>query len=285
MEEKYKYHNPNDYTRLGLLAIPRDWHRVKITNVIKKSYGHNVIAYEITFKVSNCHGLLWYNLTLDPKDRPKSNRRLGSFFESFNITDTNLSHYKNWIGHLGVVEVKHTVDPETKLLRAFVYYCVPRYKSYYMPPFKDITKPVSNQLHCAIIRKHLKSLDSTALQRYFKIITDLKYRDVSSDSGYFIGEERLEHMQQWLQQERPDEETSITILLEHIDRNLDVARHIAVELSKWGFYSALSSLPRNLKDDVVMGGNWSIEEYIELEKWYEEENPKELEAQLKELEY
>lgn len=70
------------------------------------------------------------NLTLDPKDRPKSNRRLGSFFESFNITDTDLSHYKNWIGHLGVVEVKHTVDPETKLLRAFVYYCVPHYKSY-----------------------------------------------------------------------------------------------------------------------------------------------------------
>lgn len=283
MKEKYKYHNPNDYTRLGMLAIPRNWHRVKITNVIKKSYGRDVIAYEITFKVSNCHGLLWYNLTLDPKDRLKSNRRLGSFFESFKITDTDLSHYKSWIGHLGVVEVKHTVDPETKLLRAFVYYCVPCYKSYYLPPFKDITKPITDQLHYAIIRKHLKSLDSTALRRYFNIITDLKYRNVSSDSGYFIGEERLEHMQQLLQQERPDEETSITILLEHIDRNLDVARHIAVAFSKWGFYSMLSELARNLKDEVIMGENLSIEEYIELEKWYEEEYPKEMEELYKEL--
>ncbi len=146
MKEKYKYHNPNEYTGLGLLAVPGGWHRVKITNVIKKSYGSSgVIAYEITFKVSNCHGLLWYNLTLDPKDRPKSNRRLGSFFESFNITDTDLSHYKSWIGHLGVVEVKFVEDPETKLLRSFVYYCVPCNRSYDLVTFQDITKPISDQ--------------------------------------------------------------------------------------------------------------------------------------------
>lgn len=284
MKEKYKYHNPNEYTGLGLLAVPGGWHRVKITNVIKKSYGSSgVIAYEITFKVSNCHGLLWYNLTLDPKDRLKSNKRLGSFFESFNITDTDLSHYKSWIGHLGVVEVKFVEDPETKLLRSFVYYCVPCNRSYYLVPFQDITKPISDQLHYAILRKHLNSFNDTTFKRYFNIITDLKYRDIDSESRCFMGDESLEYMQHTFQKQMPDKETFITILLEHIDRNIEAARRIADDFTKFGYYYALSFVGNYFNGEVIMGENLSIEEYIELEKWYEEEYPKELEEFYKEL--
>ena len=50
---------------------------------------------------------MWFYLVLDPTDTKKTNQRIGTFFESFGITDYDLSHYRNWIGKVGGVRVKH----------------------------------------------------------------------------------------------------------------------------------------------------------------------------------
>jgi hypothetical protein len=46
-------------------------------------------------------------MVLDPTDRQKTNQRLGMFFDSFAISDYNLSNYDSWIGKDGAVRVKH----------------------------------------------------------------------------------------------------------------------------------------------------------------------------------
>ena len=106
---------------------------------------------------------------------------------------------------------------------------------------------------------------------------------MASEGHCFIKDENLDYMLHLFQQQISDKETFITILLEHIDRNLEAARRIADDFVKFDYYYALSFVGNYLNGDVIMGENMSIEEYIELEKWYEEEYPKEREEFYKEL--
>lgn len=137
MEERY--YSPNEYTQIGLLAIPPGDHRVRITNVVKKVYGYSIKeCFEITLKVSGYHGLLWYYLILDPGDEEKNNKKLSSFFTSFHIKDCDLAHYENWKGKYGAVRVRHSIDEETGLIKAYVYYCLTGWKRDNLPPFCDV---------------------------------------------------------------------------------------------------------------------------------------------------
>ena len=134
-----KYHSPNEYTTLGIISIPQGDHRVRICNVVEKKYGYTGIeGFEITLKVSGRRGLLWYYLICDPEDEVKTQKRFASFFNSFNIVDHDVSHYPNWIGKQGAVRVRHAVDEETGLIKAYVYYCLCGAQRDILPPFRDI---------------------------------------------------------------------------------------------------------------------------------------------------
>ena len=134
------YHNPNEYTQLGIISIPQGDHRVKIINVTEKVYGKSEKkGFEITLRVSGRRGLLWYYLIRDPENEEKFYKKLHAFFYSFNITDRNLTNYKNWIGKYGAVRVRHSVDDETGLIKAYVYYCLCGIQQDILPPFRDLT--------------------------------------------------------------------------------------------------------------------------------------------------
>ena len=99
--------NPNEYEAKEFSIIPAGDHRVRITNVEGKTFKSGNNGLEITLEVAGHGGSLWFYLVLDPSDTKKTNQRIGTFFESFGITDYDLSHYRNWIGKVGGVRVKH----------------------------------------------------------------------------------------------------------------------------------------------------------------------------------
>ena len=99
--------NPNEYEAKEFSIIPTGDHRVRITNVEGKTFKSGNNGFEITLEVAGHGGSLWFYLVLDPADTKKTNQRIGTFFESFGITDYDLSHYRNWIGKVGGVRVKH----------------------------------------------------------------------------------------------------------------------------------------------------------------------------------
>ena len=136
-----RLYSPNEYTRMGLLTIPPGDHRVKIINVVKKEYGRSgKEGFEITLKVSGCRGLLWYYLILDPNDEKKNYKKLISFFASFHIQDSDLSHYDKWVGQYGAVSVRHSVDEELGLIKAYVYFCLSGWHQSKLPAFRDIAR-------------------------------------------------------------------------------------------------------------------------------------------------
>ncbi len=99
--------NPADYSANDFSPIPAGDHRVRINEVVEKTFGSGNEGFEITLDVSGYGSKLWFYLVLDRSDTKKTNQRIGAFFESFNIGDFDLSHYRGWIGKIGGVRVKH----------------------------------------------------------------------------------------------------------------------------------------------------------------------------------
>lgn len=99
--------NPDEYEAKDFEIIPAGDHRVRINEVIEKKFSSGNEGFEVTLDVSGHGGKLWFYLVLDPSDSKKTNQRVGTFFESFGITDYDLSHYRGWIGKVGGVRVKH----------------------------------------------------------------------------------------------------------------------------------------------------------------------------------
>ena len=74
-------------------------------------------------------------MVLDPMDRQKTNQRLGMFFDSFAITDYNLSHYDTWVGRDGAVRVKHGGYMGT--ITAQVAFCLGRKQQDRLPRWQN----------------------------------------------------------------------------------------------------------------------------------------------------
>ena len=88
-------------------------------------------GYEITLEVSGYNSKLWHYLVLKQDDPKKTNQSIGSFFDSFGITDFDLSHYRGWIGKVGAVRVKH--EDYNGTTSAKVAYCISRAKQEKLP--------------------------------------------------------------------------------------------------------------------------------------------------------
>lgn len=129
--------DPSQYTENEFAPIPVGDHRVRIYDVAEKTFSSGNSGYEITLNVSGHSGKLWYYLVLNPADPKKTNQRLGSFFDSFGITDYNLDHYRAWVGKIGAVRVKH--EEYNGADSAKVAFCLARKNQDKLAPWKGET--------------------------------------------------------------------------------------------------------------------------------------------------
>ena len=127
--------NPNDYeAKDGFSIIPEGDHRVRIEDVISKQSKAGRDMFEITLAVSGHSSRLWYYLVLDPSDVKKTNQKIGSFFDSFGITDYNMANYSRWKGKVGAVRVIH--EEYNGEQQAKVRFCLSRKNQDKLPPAK-----------------------------------------------------------------------------------------------------------------------------------------------------
>jgi hypothetical protein len=126
--------NPNDYEEKDFAPVPEGEHRVRIADVVFKTFKSGNEGYEITLDVSGHSSKLWHYLVIK-EDDPKSNtRNFGDFFNSFGITDYDLKHFRSWIGKVGAVRVKH--EDYNGTTSAKVSYCILRSKQDKLPEAK-----------------------------------------------------------------------------------------------------------------------------------------------------
>lgn len=131
--------NPNEYKENDFSPIPAGDHRVRINDVIEKTFGSGNSGFEITLDVSGHSSKLWFYLVLDPNDTKKTNQRIGDFFNSFGITDYDLSHYRGWIGKIGGVRVKH--EEYNGENRPKVAFCLSKKNQEKLPAWKGDALP------------------------------------------------------------------------------------------------------------------------------------------------
>lgn len=132
----------NDYTAREFALIPEGDHRVRITKVAEKVFSTGNEGFEITLEVNGHNSNLWYYLILDPTDRQRTNQRLGMFFDSFAITDYNLSNYDSWVGKDGAVRVRHGAYKGT--ITAQVAFCLGKLQQKKLPVWKDNDSKMNN---------------------------------------------------------------------------------------------------------------------------------------------
>ena len=126
--------DPNQYEESSFSIIPVGDHRVRIEDVISKQSKAGNDMFEITLAVSGQSSKLWYYLVLDPSDPKKTNQRIGSFFDSFAITDYNLANFSRWKGKVGAVRVVH--EEYNGEQQAKVRFCLSRKNQDKLPPAK-----------------------------------------------------------------------------------------------------------------------------------------------------
>lgn len=127
--------NPAEYEESSFSIIPAGDHRVRINEVEPKTFKSGNEGFEITFDVSGYSSKVWFYLVLDPNDTKKTNQRIGGFFDSFGITDFNMSHYANWKGKIGAVRVKH--EEYNGSTSAKVAFCLARKNQDKLPAWKE----------------------------------------------------------------------------------------------------------------------------------------------------
>ena len=136
-------YNSNDYTARNFAPIPEGDYRVTISDVTEELFNSGNEGFKITLEIPNHKSKLWYYLSLDPREPKKTNQRLGMFFDSFAIQDTDLSPYMNWTGRDGAVRVRHNMyNGEVK---ASVAFCLSRSQQKKFLDFSDYFVPKENR--------------------------------------------------------------------------------------------------------------------------------------------
>lgn len=100
-------YDPKDYTEREFALIPEGDYRVRIIDVEERQFSSGNEGYNIEMEVNGYTRKVWYNLVLDKSDPKRTNQRLGSFFDSFGITDYNVDHFNAWKGKVGALTLNH----------------------------------------------------------------------------------------------------------------------------------------------------------------------------------
>lgn len=137
-------YNPAEYEEQDFAIIPVGDHRMRIADVVEKTFSSGNDGYEITLDVSGHASKLWHYLVLDKADTKKTNQRIGAFFDSFGITDYDMTHYKGWVGKVGAARVRH--EEYNGEQRAKVAFLLSRSKQDKLPPaqFNGAASPAAN---------------------------------------------------------------------------------------------------------------------------------------------
>lgn len=125
-------YNPAEYEESSFSIIPAGDHRVRIDDVTFKTFKSGNDGFEVTLAVSGHSSKLWHYLVLKQDDQKKTNQSLGGFFDSFGITDFDLSHYNGWKGKVGAVRVKH--EEYNGTTSAKVAFCLSKKNQEKLPP-------------------------------------------------------------------------------------------------------------------------------------------------------
>ena len=135
--------DPSQYQEKDFQIIPIGDHRVRIADVVERTYSSGNEGYEITLSVSGYNSKIWFNLVLDKNNVQQTNQRIGDFFNSFGITNPAMGTGKQWVGAVGAVRVKHREFNGNT--RAEVAYCIARAKQDKLPPWKETSTAATAQ--------------------------------------------------------------------------------------------------------------------------------------------
>ena len=130
--------DPSMYEEQDFQIIPAGDHRVRVFDVVERTFNSGNEGYEITLSVNGYKSKLWFYLVLDRNDPKKTNQRIGDFFNSFGITDYNMANYPRWKGKVGAVRVVH--DEYNGEQQAKVRFCLNRKNQDKLPPAKFNTE-------------------------------------------------------------------------------------------------------------------------------------------------
>lgn len=150
-------YNPNDYSEQDFAPIPAGDHRVRINEVISKRFNSGNEGFEITLDVSGYGSKLWFYLVFDPNDTKKTNQRIGSFFDSFGITDYNMANFPRWRGKIGAVRVKHEEFNGDQ--KAKVAFCLAKRNQDKLPAWKE-TNPGATASAAPAVNSYAPAVDA-----------------------------------------------------------------------------------------------------------------------------
>lgn len=124
-------YDPSQYQEKDYAIVPLGDHRVRIADVVEKTFSSGNPGFECMVDVSGYNSKLWFYLVLDSSDPSKTNQRLGEFFNCFGITNYQLGTGKQWVGSVGAVRVKH--EQYNGSTRAKIAYFISRERQEKLP--------------------------------------------------------------------------------------------------------------------------------------------------------
>lgn len=129
--------DPAQYTERTFELIPVGDHRARVKEVMFKTFNSGNQGYEITLSVSGYFSTVKTWLVLDPADQARTNQAIGAFFDSFGITDRELSENPVWVGKVGAVRIRH--EEYNGENRAKVAYCISRARQDKLPAWQEVS--------------------------------------------------------------------------------------------------------------------------------------------------
>ena len=136
-------YDPSQYQEQNFTLIPVGDYRVRIADVVEKTFSSGNGGYEITLEVNGYNSKVWFYLVLDPSNQSLTNQRIGDFFNSFGITNYAMGTGKQWIGSVGAVRIKH--DEYNGNTSAKVAYCINRSRQDKLPAWKNTSGAAPQQ--------------------------------------------------------------------------------------------------------------------------------------------
>lgn len=127
--------NASEYEERSFQLIPEGNHRIRISDVVEKTYSTGKEGLAMTFDVSGYSSKIFFNLVFDPNNSKLTNQKIGEFMKSFGITNPDLNAYPKWVGMVGACRVKHREYNGEK--RADVHYFIDRGRQSSLPAWRE----------------------------------------------------------------------------------------------------------------------------------------------------